>query len=213
MKLRRSLLPTAILTASMASGVALAQTPSPYMQPDDTWISINGTVLDVSRDAFELNYGDGVVTVEMKDGDRDADAYNLLEGDEVAVGGLIDDDFFETTSIEASSVYVTKLNTYFYADTANNEGYSGWHNHDLDAGEVIAQGTVTKVDEDNFTINRNSQSLNVSTVYMDNNPLDDAGYNRIAVGDVVQVSGDMEFGFMSEAELEANSVITLVDRT
>ena len=38
---------------------------SPYMQPDDTWISLSGTVTSVSRDSFTLDYGKGVVTVEM----------------------------------------------------------------------------------------------------------------------------------------------------
>lgn len=213
MKLRRSLLSTAILAASMASGTALAQQPNPYMRPDNTWISISGTVQDVTRDAFNLDYGTGEVIVEMDDGDRDADAYKLIAGDHVTVNGVIDDDFFETTSIEASSVYVPKLSTYFYASAVDEEDYPGWYSLDLDVGEVVAQGTVTEVDDNEFTINRHSQSLDVSTEYMDHNPLDEEGYYQIEVGDVVQVSGEMEFGFMSEAELEADSVITLVDRT
>jgi len=117
MNFKRNALTTAILATSLTSGVAMAQDPNPYMRPDDTWISINGTVQDITRNSFGLNYGDGVVIVEMDDGDRDADAYKLSEGDEVTVNGLIDNDFFETTSIEASSVYVPKLNTHFYART------------------------------------------------------------------------------------------------
>ena len=66
----------------------------PYTQPDDTWISISGTVDSVSQDLFTLDYGDGTVIVEMDDGDRDADAYKLALGDEVTVYGLVDDDFF-----------------------------------------------------------------------------------------------------------------------
>lgn len=213
MKLQRAIIPTAILAAGLASTSAMAQKPSPYMRADDTWITISGTVHDITRDAFNLDYGNGVISVEMDDGDRDADAYKLMEGDEVTVGGLIDDDFFETTSIEASSVYVPKLNTYFYASALDEEDYPGWYSHDLGIGEVIAQGTVSRVGDDEFTINRHSQSLDVTTFFMENNPLDDQGYNKIEVGDIVQVSGDMEFGFMSEAELEAESVITLVDRS
>ena len=62
-----------------------------------------------------LDYGDGS-TVEMDDGDRDADAYKLLEGDKVRVMGRVDDDFLETTAIDAMSVQVDKLDTTFYAD-------------------------------------------------------------------------------------------------
>ena len=72
---------------------------SPYTQPDDSWISLS-------------------VTVEMDDGDRDADAYKLLPGDKVNVVGKIDDNLFELISIEASSVYVEKLGTTFYASPA-----------------------------------------------------------------------------------------------
>lgn len=87
------------------SNSALAQPP--YTKPDDTWVSICGTVEDVSADAFDLNYGDGIITVGMDDGDRDADAYSLKSGDEVTVYGMIDDDLYEVATIEASSVYVT----------------------------------------------------------------------------------------------------------
>ena len=38
----------------------------------------------------------------MDDGDRDADAYKLLPGDEVNVIGKVDDDLFQTTTIDAS---------------------------------------------------------------------------------------------------------------
>lgn len=215
MKLQRTAVQTAILATTLASGVAMAQDPSPYMKPDDTWITISGTVEDVTRDAFKLDYGSGMVMVEMDDGDRDADAYKLFEGDEVTVHGIIDADFFETTSIEASSVYLPKLATHFYASPVDEEDYASWYNYnwsnvELDSGEVIAQGTVTSVDDEKFTISRDSTSLTISTQFMDQNPLDDVGYHQVDVGDIVQISGDLEFGFMNEAELEADEVITLV---
>lgn len=137
----------------------------------------------------------------------------MIEGDEVIVNGLIDNDFFETVSIEASSVYVPKLNTHFYASARDEEDYPGWYSLDPDYGEVIAQGTVTAVDGNEFTINQDSESLTISTAYMEHNPLDNVGYHQIDVGDIVQVSGDLEFGFMNNAELEADSVITLVNRS
>ncbi len=42
----------------------------------------------------------------MDDWDDDADAYALLEGDEVTVSGRIDDNLYEIRTIEASRVYV-----------------------------------------------------------------------------------------------------------
>ena len=68
---------------------------NPYAMADGTWITISGEVGAVDPDHFTLDYGDGLVVVEMDDGDRDADAYKLLQGDKVTVAGRIDDDFFE----------------------------------------------------------------------------------------------------------------------
>jgi uncharacterized protein YdeI (BOF family) len=100
-------------TGALLAFPAMAE--DPYAKPDDTWISISGTVDTVRPDSFTLDYGKGVITVEMDDGDRDADAYKLLKGDKATVNGKIDDDLFETRSIEAGSVYVESLDTYFYA--------------------------------------------------------------------------------------------------
>lgn len=83
----------------------------PVTRPDDTWINISGTVESVDRDAFILDYGEGLITVEMDDGDRDADGYKLIKGDKVSVSGIIDDDLYETRTIEASSVYVENIGT------------------------------------------------------------------------------------------------------
>jgi hypothetical protein len=57
----------------------------------------------------------------MDDWDWYAEGKNLIDGDKVTVYGRIDDDFFETTSIEASSVYVESLGSYFYASAADEE--------------------------------------------------------------------------------------------
>ncbi|MDX1680078.1 MAG: hypothetical protein R3242_05030, partial [Akkermansiaceae bacterium] len=93
----------------------------PYDKPDRSWLSISGEVTSVTPDTFLLDYGDGAITVEMDDFDNDADAYKLVVGDEVTVYGRVDDDLFETTSIEASSVWVSGINTYFYANSADEE--------------------------------------------------------------------------------------------
>ena len=78
---------------TLFSASAFAQ--NPYAKPDNSWISIHGTVTSVSADEFELDYGDGLISVEMDDGDRDADGYKLVKGDEVRVSGTIDDDFYK----------------------------------------------------------------------------------------------------------------------
>ena len=111
-------------------GILLAPTAdaqiNPKQAPNNSWISISGKIKFVSRDSFILDYGKGLITVEMDDADQDSEAYNLETGDQVVVKGKIDADYNEGTSIEASSVYVKNLGAYFYADSADEEEPPVW---------------------------------------------------------------------------------------
>lgn len=116
----QSLIATMFATGLLGAAGA-AQAINPYAQPDEAWISMSGTIGSVSVDTFTLDYGDGSIFVEMDDGDRDADGYQLIPGDKVTVTGRIDDDLFESTTIEASSVYLEKLGTTVHASAADEE--------------------------------------------------------------------------------------------
>lgn len=184
---------------------------TPYTQPDDSWISISGTVEAVTTDAFTLDYGEGVVTVEMDDWNADADAYKVVEGDTVTVYGVIDDDFFETATIEASSVYVEGLDTYFYASAADEEDTFVTVTTPVVVSTTVVQGTVTDVDvdEQEFTISTGTQAFVVETSEMGYNPLDDEGFQQIEEGDRVSVSGTMDTDFFEGRELVADTIVTL----
>lgn len=200
------------LVAALISTGAFADEPNPYLQPDDSWITISGKVQSVSKDRFTLDYGDGVVTVEMDDGDRDADAYKLLTGDKVTVSGRIDDDFYEMTKIEASSVYVENLGTTFFASAIDEEDWHDWAvavTVPLDVSRTIVYGTVTKVDSEAFTVDAGVRELRVAVDDMPYNPLDDEGYQKIGVGDRVKVTGDLDIGFFEGRHLEADTIIKL----
>lgn len=186
---------------------------SPYSRADDTWISISGRVESVERDSFVLDYGNGVVTVEMDDGDRDADAYKLLEGDKITVNGYVDDDFYELTKIEASSVYVEKLDTYFYASSADEEEYALniWYTLPVEPGEVLVEGTVTSVSDEQFTVNNGFKSVKVNVKNMVPDPLDSEGYQQIEKGDIVRVSGDISDDLFESQMIRADSVVTLYE--
>ena len=109
-----------------------AQAQNPVEQPDDTWISLTGVVTSTTDDSFKLDYGNGMITVEMDDWDNFGDAWPLIGGDEVTVYGEVDQNLFAKTTIEAGSVYVDDLNTFFYASAADAEDY-GQGVIDLDA--------------------------------------------------------------------------------
>ena len=96
-----------------------ARAQHPYMQPDSAWVTLSGTVTSVRDDRFRLDYGEGVITVEMDDWDWYDRDRKVLTGDEVTVSGQIDDGLYERRTIEASSVYVESLNTYFHASAAD----------------------------------------------------------------------------------------------
>ncbi len=202
---------TNILTvAAFTLFTAPAFAVNPYAKDDNSWISINGTVTSVSADEFELDYGDGLVTVEMDDGDRDADGYKLLEGDEVRVSGLIDDDFFNLTTIDASSVYVKNIDTYFYASAIDDE-YYGYDVFSPMLTDTVVEGTITRIDVDGeeFTLLSGLEMLTVEVDELLLNPLDNEGYQQLDVGDRVRVNGQIDNDFFEGRVFEADYVTNI----
>ncbi|MDX1705671.1 hypothetical protein [Pseudidiomarina sp.] len=201
----------AVISSVLLTAPAWSQ--NPYQQPDDTWIQISGTVESVSPDSFILNYGNGTISVEMTDGDRDADAYKLLPDDKVTVSGLIDDDFFETTSIDASSVYVENIGTYFYASAIDEDERMYTFTVPIVVSEATIRGTVSAVDPvaGEFTINTGSRLVTVETDEMPYDPLDDEGYQQVSINDVVSVTGQIDNDLFEGQVFEADYVTTLYD--
>lgn len=200
------------LIASMFSAPALAE--NPYTQPDNSWISISGTVASPTADTFLLDYGDGVVSVEMDDWDQYGDAYGIMDGDKVTVYGRVDDDLWESTSIEAASVYVEDLNTYFYANSADEESTAVWTiTTPIVLSRTHIRGVVTSVspDDNEFTIDNGFRKMTVETDRMTYNPLDDIGFQQVDVGDRVSASGTINNEFFDGRVLEADTVVTLSD--
>lgn len=202
-----------VLSFALAAGASLqAAEPNPYARADDTLITISGTVDSVEPNSFMLDYGDGLVRVDMDDGDRDADAYKLLKGDKVTVSGIVDDDFFETTTIEAGSVYVENLDTTFFASAVDEEDYEFFDpsaTPPIVVSQTVVRGTVSKVEGDEFLVNTGLRLIRVDTESMTYNPLDDEGYLKISKGDRVKVIGRMDTGLFEGRELRADVVVKL----
>lgn len=190
-----------------------AELEDPYGLPNDTWISLSGTVDRVTPDSFALNFGDGTILVEMDDGDRDADAYKLLVGDKVRVHGMIDHDLFELRTIEASSVFVEKLGTLFFASPVDEEDFqqSVAYSPALLATDTAVMGRVAMVDaeDEELVLRVADELLKVDVGELPYNPLDDEGYHQVDVGDHVFVSGLLDDGFFEVRELEAKTVLSL----
>lgn len=199
----------AVVFMALTSASGLSAEPNPYALVDESWISISGEVQFLQPDSFTLDYGDGSVIVEMDDGDRDADAYKLIEGDNVNVLGVIDRDLFELTSIEASSVFVEKLDTYFYSSAVDEEDMLLLMAAIEDKPASFVQGKVTNVDDTEFSINFGLNEIRVDVDDMLYNPLDDEGYQKVQVGDVVRVKGELDTDFLQGREFEAERVTTI----
>lgn len=197
------------------TGATAVWAEDPMTEPDDSWISVSGTVESVTNDAFVLDYGEGLMTVEMDDGDRDADGYKLVRGDKVSVNGRIDDDLFEARTLEASSVYVDNIDTYFYASAVDEEDI-----HDVIVtvstpvviSATTVQGTVTEVSSEEFVVDTGLRKVRVEVDEMAYNPLDDQGYQKIGVGDRVSVTGQIDDDLFEGRELVADTVVTLSSR-
>lgn len=209
MRFNRLLLGTGVV---LLSSSALAQ--DPIDKPDGSWVSVSGTVTSTSPETFGLDYGDGIVTVEMDDWDDWGDAYVVADGDKVTVYGKVDDDLYEVGKIEASSVYIEDLNSYFYASSADEETLGAWA---VDIPIVPSSahfvGEVETVNKQNgtFTIDTGLSELTVDTTPLLYNPLDDVGYQQIQAGDRVSIEGIVDRDFFDGRELEADSIITLDD--
>lgn len=196
--------------ASVLSAVCMlsVHAEDPYEKADDSFITLSGEVASATPSAFVLDYGEGLVTVEMDDWDWYADGYGILPEDEVTVYGYVNDDFYETTSIEASSVYVEDLNTYFYASGADEESVAAYTTAIYDLDFEIT-GTVTEVDGREFKVDTGNRTITVDTWQLGFNPLDEQGFLKIDVGDRVTVFGDLDRDIFDRRELSAESVIKL----
>ncbi|MCB4797013.1 hypothetical protein LGR51_21190 [Pseudomonas sp. NP21570] len=130
--------------------------------------------------------------------------------------GEVDDDTYETTSIEASSIYVENLGTYFYANPSDEEEFV-----DIDVtptpviviGDLSVTGTVTSVDGNEFTIDSGGQEMTVDTTLMLYDPTDDEGYQQIDEGDLVSVVGNIETDTFESRELMAETIVVLEDNS
>lgn len=203
-RLKESIFISLLLCSSALFGA------DPYEQPDGSYISLSGTVVAATPSQFSLDYGEGMVVVEMDDWDWYADGWGILEDDNVTVYGFVDDDFYETTTIEASSVYVEDLNTYFYASGADEEStaatVTAFYDYDF---EVTGEVTATMGRE--FTLDTGTRSISIDTWQLGYNPLDDQGFLKIEEGDRVTVFGDLDKMLFDEREISAEAIIKLED--
>ncbi|MGF1454557.1 MAG: hypothetical protein ACFB6R_04190 [Alphaproteobacteria bacterium] len=207
----------ALLTAAIA--VSVPQHDAAAMSPkdiaDNGWIAVTGEVVQSTDEAFMIDYGDGVITVEMDDWDSYDEANRIMAGEAVTVYGTIDKNVYELRTIEASSVYAHARHTYFYASAADEEGaFEAFQAYPdpytvSDGTYVSVMGVVGKISGREFDLKTGGSAITVDTNELSYNPLDDVGFQQIDKGDVVQVSGFIDNGFFDGREIRPLRITTL----
>ncbi|ANK82593.1 MAG: hypothetical protein TEF_18665 [Rhizobiales bacterium NRL2] len=203
--------------AALLAAPAAAADNRAAIGEDEEWISLTGTVESVEDDDFVLVYPGGGIAVEMDEHEVDAENW-LRVGDRVTVSGEVDEDFYDRRSIEADSVYVPRLNEYFYAD--REDGLR----HDRAVGAHTAAGLdrIATASDDEFlsvtgrvvAISGNELMVDVGgrTVNVDGGDLDRPAIDEdVDVGDLVSVSGEMDAAglFNTEPDIDADSITVL----
>lgn len=217
---------TALASAAYAQTTVTTKTTATSTVPsevvatvaDNSPIVLSGTVQSTDDDEFVLDYGDGIITVEMDGWQWSGEEGNYLKvGDNVTVSGNIDDDLFEGREIEADTVYLHNNYTYYY--TEGSAPYPvGYTEYDEvssmeDGSYATLTGTIASHDDDEFVLNTMGKTMKVDISDMDDNPFDAEGYLRLKDGDRVRVYGEMDDDFFSGRELEADRIVLLRQAT
>jgi uncharacterized protein YdeI (BOF family) len=217
MKTFKILTSTLAALAIVAAWSGIASASNPYAKADEEWISLTGEVSETRVDGFELDYGDGHITVEMDDWDTWDESSMIPDGERVTVYGRVDDALFEQRTIEAGSVYVFSRNQFYYASSMDEEGDATFPGVEYvypyieDGSWIQMSGTVESIDGDEFTLDVGYKNLRVDIGEMAYDPLDDIGYQQVDVGDRVSVWGHLDYDLFEGRELEARTLITIRD--
>ena len=79
----------------------------------------------------------------------------------------------------------------------------------LIANRLKLRGTIVAIDGRKCTIDTGKRKVEIDTIEMFYNPLDDKGYQKIKIGDYVQVTGKLTSNDMKKADLIAETITTL----
>lgn len=179
------------------------------------FVRISGEVTKVTADYFHLKTDSDKIVVEMDDYDWDADGFKLIKGDDVVVTGFVDNDFLENKKIEAGSVYVKSIDSYFFASSADEESapyisidYSVID--DLPENTVVdIQGKVTNINGREFTLDTGLRKVTVDTEDLIYNPMDNVGFTEVNKYDRIRVSGIVDNDYYDTKELDASYISEL----
>lgn len=209
-------LPT-LLFASLAgsSGCRSAAQDAPretaaLAKPDRSWVRLDGTVVRTADDSFELNFGDGVITVEMDDWKGSKEARSIHPNDNVIVYGRIDRDLHRRKAVEAAGVYDERLQTTFFASAADEEAMGLWPQTNVELGKIALSGRVVSIAGKLLELDTGaSGKVTIDVSQLGYDPLDADGFQQIRVGNRIRVVGRLESAYFAANSLVAERITSL----
>lgn len=199
---------------SMFSHSVMAQLAT---KSDGEFVTLTGKVSDVKAQSFTLNTSGNKVLIEMDDYDSwAADGFKLVAGDQVVVSGKVDRDILEKKKVEAGSVYVKNIDTYFFANSDDEEDFTFVPTYYSllgtlpEGAQMDLQGRITAVQGREFTVDTGVREIVIDTEKMAYDPLDNKGFMKLKVGDRVRVSGKVEENLFEVKEIAANYIVEIL---
>ena len=171
------------------------------------WVTLTGEVERVLPTSVTLDYGIGEIEVEI-DGDPWSGDNPLRRGDNVTVAGRVDEDFFRKRTIEASYIYVERLQSYVYASATDEEAgnFAPPGDPESDGNWVALTGVLAAKAEDTLIIDTGAMDVVVDTSTLHYEP-------GVAIGERISVSGEMDYSALfGSRRLTADVVVSLPDR-
>ena len=209
----------ALLFAFLFLLIPQAEAKSPYSAKytNMSRITLTGEITDVQHEKFMLDYGDGVITVEMDDWDSYDEADYFSPGERVTVFGVIDNDWYHKKTIEADSVYAYQRDTFYDANPIDEEDTTIWRVSYantykptiMDGTWLTVIGKVKSINGNEFMLDTGIRNLQVDTDPLGYNPFDDIGIQKIIPGDVVKVSGKLDKDLFERNEIQAQQLTTI----
>lgn len=197
------------ITVFASGSVLAAEKPA---QAAGQALTIGGTVESASANSFDLNYGGGMITVEVDGWDNYTEAHQLLEGERVIVLGTVDPEMYGNSLIDARSVYVEGLDTYMYATAADEADLGAFLSTPTEVvvGQTQVTGTVYSVNEANgtFALDTGWNIAEISSAQLGYNPVDKEGFQQVEVGDRITIIGDFSNSEINNRVVEAERIIS-----
>lgn len=204
---------TSLFIASFAATTPALAADAASQKQVGSWISLSGEVTsNENSDSFKMSYGGDTVRVELDNWSWADQPGQVREGDKVRVYGRVDQDTYETGTIEADSIYVEDLGIHFHGGAGGEEAYTGVvpdPQHIVRLGDLTVSGRVESIDNRTFTIDTGSRELTVDTSFMNHNPLNKPGLRNRSIEeeDLVTVSGQMTPDVFEQRELNAQAIV------